>query len=133
VTDSDSALVGRRIQEERNKADLSLSQLAASSGLTKAYLVRLENHGGNPTIEALAATADLIGAPRMTFHDDDSAIPPSLKAYADDAGLTTAEIRTLASIRWRRTEQPKTVQRWRFIHESITASRAFDDDRQLHN
>jgi transcriptional regulator with XRE-family HTH domain len=134
VTTFDPAVVGRRVREERNKAGLSLSQLATGAGLTKAYLVRLENQGGNPTLEALTSiadalevtVADLIDAPRLTLDPQDIDIPSALHAYADDYGLSRADVRMLASIKWRKGERPKTQERWKFIHDSIRASRSFD-------
>jgi len=116
------------------KVRISLSQLAERTGLTKAYLVRLENQGANPTLEALAAiadalevtVADLIGAPKLTFEPDEIEIPPSLQAYADEYRLTSPDVRLLASMQWRKGERPRTPERWRFIHDSIRASRSFD-------
>lgn len=134
VTAFDAETVGRRIREEREKAGLSLSQLAGRSGLTKAYLVRLENQGGNPTVEALAAiadaleltVADLLDRPRLVIDEAELDIPASLRAYADEYGATSADVQQLASIHWRQGERPRTVERWRFIHDSLRASRSLE-------
>lgn len=134
-------MVGRRVRAERLKAGLSLSQLAAEAGLTKAYLVRLENHGGNPSLESLAAiaealeltVADLLSRPRLVIDENEARVPASLLAYSEDAGLSSAEIRQLASIKWRAADLPRSVERWRFIHQSLRASRSLDnlgDDEQ---
>lgn len=131
----DAKTVGRRVREERERADLSLSQLAEQSGLSKAYLVRLENQGGNPSLETLAAiadaleltVADLLDRPRIVLEEVDPDVPPSLRRFADEAGLTSGELRQLASIKWRQEERPKTVDRWRFIHQSLRASRSIDE------
>lgn len=130
----DPAVVSRRVREEREKSGMSLSQLAAAAGLTKAYLVRLENQGGNPTIDALMGIADaldltiadLVGTPKLVFDFDEQPVSPSLLAYADAAKLTSAEVRTLASIQFRKQERPRSVERWRFIHDSLRASRQLD-------
>ncbi|HEX8647655.1 MAG TPA: helix-turn-helix transcriptional regulator [Thermoleophilaceae bacterium] len=132
----DPAVVGRRVREEREKAGMSLSQLAAGSGLTKAYLVRLENQGGNPTLDALMGiadaleltVADLVDRPRLSFDLSEAPPPPSLLAYADEFGLTSAEVRMLASIQFRRGERPRSSERWKYIHDSLRASREFDRD-----
>lgn len=134
VRSFDPVVVGRRVREERDKTGLSLAQLAELSGLTKAYLVRLENQGANPTLEALAAiadaldvtVADLIESPVLTFDVTEVELPASLKAYADEYRLTSADIRLLASIQWRGGERPKSPERWKFIHDSIRASKTFD-------
>ncbi len=89
----DSEAIGRRVREEREKAGLSLAQLADASGLTKAYLVRLENQGGNPSVEVIAqiaealdlTAADLLSGPVIRFVGDEADIPPSLRAFADEA------------------------------------------------
>ncbi len=107
VTTFDPAVIGQRVREERDKAGLSLSQLAALAGVTKAYLVRLENQGGNPTLEVLASladsldvtVADLVDAPKLVF-DDASAppeVPAALQAYANEFGASSADVRMLAS------------------------------------
>jgi transcriptional regulator with XRE-family HTH domain len=136
VADFDPRLVGRRVRSEREKAGLSLAQLARASGLTKAYLVRLENQGGNPTIDALNAIAealdltiaDLIGAPKLVIDSDELDIPASLQAYAAERNLSTADVRMLASIKWRRGQRPQTPQRWRFIHDSLRASESLEGE-----
>lgn len=127
--------VGRRVRAERQKAGLSLSQLAGQAGLTKAYLVRLETQGGNPSLESLVAiadaleltVADLLDRPRLVLDEEETEIPGSLRAYAEDARLSSVEVRQLASIKWRASERPHTVERWRFIHQSLRASRSLEE------
>ena len=132
----DIAQIGERVRRERQKAGLSLAQLAEATGLTKAYLVRLENQAGNPSLEVLAqiadaldvTIADLVNAPVMTYSGDGGEAPPSLKAFAEEAKLSSTEFRMLASIKWRRGEQPETKECWRFVFDSLRASRRFDDE-----
>jgi transcriptional regulator with XRE-family HTH domain len=127
--------VGMRIRRERDKAGLSLAQLADLTGLSKAYLVRLEKRGGNPSLDVLGriadalevTVADLVGGTVVRFELEDAEIPPSLRAYADEAHLTSDEMRTLVSIRWRRGEEPRTPDRWRYIHNSLRLSRSMDE------
>src|SRR4051812_19615343 len=101
--------VGERIRSERNKAGLSLSQLASATGTSKAYLVRLETDPhSNPSLAVLGqiadaldiTIADLVGRPKLTVDETELQISPSLRAFADEAGLTRVDVRTLASIRW---------------------------------
>lgn len=127
--------VGRRVRAERQKAGLSLSQLAEQAGLTKAYLVRLETQGGNPSLDSLVAiadaleltVADLLDRPRLVLDEEETEIPASLRAYAEDARLSSVEVRQLASIKWRAAERPHSVERWRFIHQSLRASRSLEE------
>jgi transcriptional regulator with XRE-family HTH domain len=133
--------LGRRVREARIKAGLSIAQLAGLAGLTKAYLVRLENQSANPSMdvvsriaEALDLTiADLVGGPVIRFVGDDADVPPSLRAFADQAKLTSSEVTMLASIRWRQGEQPRTAERWQYVFRSLQMSREIDtehDDAQ---
>lgn len=130
--------VGRRVREEREKAGLSLAQLAAASGLTKAYLVRLENQTGNPSVEVVVqiaealdlTAADLLGGPVIRFVGDDSDVSPSLRAFADDASLSSSDLRMLASIRWRDEKPPQTAERWRYVYRSLLMSHEIDEEKQ---
>ncbi len=130
--------VGSRIRRERDRQRLSLAQLADAAGLSKAYLVRLENDpDANPSLETLkkiadameTTVADLIGRPRIVLDQENLEIPTSLRAFADEAGLTQKELEMLASIRWRGSDQPKTRERWRYVYDSLKASRQFDEER----
>lgn len=131
----DTTRIGDRIKAERASSGLSHARLAALTGLSKTYLIRLEtDSASNPSLEVLhriadaldLTLADLIGAPRVRFDTDDAEVPPSLKDFADTAQLNQREFRTLASIRWRKGEEPQTPERWRFILDSLRASRQLD-------
>jgi transcriptional regulator with XRE-family HTH domain len=133
----DSEAIGRRVREEREKAGLSLAQLADASGLTKAYLVRLENQGGNPSVEVIAqiaealdlTAADLLGGPVIRFVGDESEVSPSLRAFADEAQLSSTDVTMLASIRWRDERPPQTAERWRYVYRSLLMSREIDQEQ----
>lgn len=127
--------IGPRLRTERRRADLSLARLASMTGLSKTYLLKLETESGaNPSLDVLRriaealdlTVADLVGAPPLRGVSDDREIPASLKAFAEVAGLSPHEVETLASIRWRRTEQPQTAERWRYIYDSLKVSKALD-------
>lgn len=127
----------RRLRLERKKAGLSLARLAEISGVSRTYLLKLEkDEASNPSLEILRriadaldiTIADLLGTPSMQFDFDESAIPRSLQAFADQAGLGAKEIRMLASIRWRKGDEPQTAERWRFVLDSLKASRQLDED-----
>lgn len=128
--------VGDRIRREREKAQLSLAQLADAAGLSKAYLLKVENGGTNPSLGVLGqiagaldvTVADLVGGPAFRFDVDDADVPASLRAFADETDLTSAEVRMLASIRWRRGDEPRTPERWRYIYDSLRLSRSMDPD-----
>ena len=130
------APIGERIRLERTRFGLSLGRLAAIAGLSKAYLVRLENDPrANPSLETLqriadaldTTVADLLDRPKLRLDVDEIDVPPSLRAFADDAGLSQKEVEMLASIRWRGADRPKSAERWKFIYNSLKASRLLDD------
>jgi transcriptional regulator with XRE-family HTH domain len=126
--------VGERVRREREKAGLSLSQLAEAAGLSKAYLLKVESGTTNPSLRVLGqiadaldiTVADLVGGLAVTFDVEEVEVPSSLRAFADEADLSSAEVRTLASIRWRKGDEPKTPERWRYIHDSLRVSRSID-------
>jgi transcriptional regulator with XRE-family HTH domain len=127
---------GDRLRREREKAEMSLAQLAEATGISKPYLVRLENEPSNPSLQILArladaldvTVADLLAAPRYQVHDEELQVPPVLRAFADEAGLSTPEVRTLASIRFRRGDEPRSADRWAYIYNSLRLSRGLDPD-----
>ncbi len=134
LVDPHARRIGQRVRAEREKAELSHAALAALTGLTKSYLVRLESTGGNPTIEAIGAIADaldltvgdLVQTPRLTVMYEEADVGPSLRAYADADALTSADVRMLASIQWRTGDEPRSEARWRYIHDSLRVSKALD-------
>jgi transcriptional regulator with XRE-family HTH domain len=135
----ESASARDRIRQARRRTGLSFAQLAGMTGLSKSYLVRLETDPtSNPSLEVLRriadaldiTVADLIGAPKLEFAVEDAGVPPALRAFADEARLTKRELDMLASIRWRKGEEPRTRERWRFILDSLRASRTFDDHEE---
>lgn len=125
---------GERLRREREKAGLSLTQLAAATGISKAYLVKLENEPSNPSLELMArlaealdiTVADLLAGPRYRADPDDLQIPTLLRKFADDHGLSSPEVRTLASIRFRKGDEPRSVERWAYIYNSLRLSRGLD-------
>ena len=129
------SFIGERIRSERKKAKLSLAQLATATELSKTYLIRLETDpSSNPSLgvlhqiaEALDITvADLLDRPKLQFDETAAEVQPSLRAFADQASLSKADVRTLASIRWRKGDEPQTVERWRYVYDSLLLSRHLD-------
>jgi XRE family transcriptional regulator, master regulator for biofilm formation len=137
MTPQESASARDRIRQARRRTGLSLAQLAEMTGVSKSYLVRLETDPtSNPSLEVLRriadaldiTVADLIGAPKLEFAIGDAEIPATLRAFADEARLNKRELDMLASIRWRKGDEPRSRERWRYILDSLRASRTFDDD-----
>lgn len=127
-----------RLRRQRERLNQSLSDLADAAGVSKTYLLRLEtDQDANPSLDILrriadaldTTVADLIGGPAVRFNGDDAEVPASLRAFADEMKLTEREFELLASIRWRKAEEPQTSDRWRYILDSLRASRSLDEPR----
>lgn len=113
---------------------MSLNQLAERSGISKGYLSALENeeHGPRrPSGETLYAIAEALGVTmsdlmgRRLLTESDAKIPPSLKEFADEAGLPQRDVAMLAAIEFR-GEHPKTKERWSYIYNAIRTSGDLD-------
>ena len=126
--------VGDRIRRLRRERDLSLNQLAERSGVSKSYLWSLENdeegaaRPGGETLykvaEALGVTmSELLGRRLLTEPPED--VPKSLQAFAKSEGLSDADVRMLATIRFR-GQQPSTERAWAFIYQAIQAALSLD-------
>ena len=120
--------VGDEIKRRRAEQELSLSDLARLSGVSKGYLSELEaNVAPRPSAATLFKIAAALGTSmgellgdeqRPSGAADTSAIPASLREFAEQARLPDAEVRMLAGIRYR-GRSPKTEDDWRYIYESI--------------
>lgn len=128
--------VGSRIKRYREEKGISLSQLARDAEISKGYLWSLENPEGShqrPSGETLYAIASVLGVTmsdllgRKMILERDSEIDPELARFAEEEGLSQADVETLASIQWR-GDPPSSVERWRFIHNAIKMSRSMDPD-----
>jgi transcriptional regulator with XRE-family HTH domain len=106
------------------------------TGLSKSYLVRLETDAGsNPSLEVLhriaealdTTVADLLGRAPVRIEPNELQIPSSLRAFADEAGLSSRDLQMLASIRWRKGEEPQSPERWRYVLNSLRMSKQLDD------
>ena len=125
--------VGGRIHHLRTEAGMSLSELADATGVSKSYLWNLESKEQHqrPSGETLYAIAKalnttmsaLMGKRLLTEPQDD--VDDALRAFAKRAKLSKAEITMLASIKWR-GDEPRTVERWRFVYDALKASRSLD-------
>jgi transcriptional regulator with XRE-family HTH domain len=124
-----------RLRQERQRAGMSLARLAEETAMSKTYLLRLETDAdANPSLDVLrriadaldVTVADLLGASATRFVADEADVPPSLRIFADEQNLSPRDFEQLASIRWRKGEVPTSSERWRFILQSLQASRQFD-------
>lgn len=132
----DPDTIGARIRVYRQTAEMSLSELARVSEISKSYLWNLENRSGHQqpsattlyqVAKALGTTmSELLGKKLLVEPAAQTDLDPVLAKFAKSEKLNAAEVATLASIQWR-GEPPKTVDRWRYVHQALKTSRSLDD------
>ena len=129
-------VAGDRIRRYREEKGMSLSQLARDAQVSKGYLWSLEHpdgpHEQRPSGKTLYAIAKALGVTmsdllgQRLVIEPSGEIDPSLAAFAEQDGLSQADVAMLASVQWR-GDPPRTVDRWRYIYQAITTSRSLDD------
>jgi transcriptional regulator with XRE-family HTH domain len=130
--------VGSRIRRYRKEKNISLSRLARDAGISKGYLWNLENppegdHHQRPSGETLYVIAKALGVTmsdllgRKLMIERDATADPALEKFAEEDGLSQADVEMLASIQWR-GDKPTSVDRWRYIYRSIVMSRSLDTE-----
>jgi transcriptional regulator with XRE-family HTH domain len=119
-----------QIRTRRTERGLSLAELARQARVSKGYLHELETKtdGPRPSADVLYRLAFALGAsvgellekdiPRVAELTD---VPEALRAFALRAGLSEADLRMLAAIRFR-GHQPRTARDWEYLYESIRRS-----------
>jgi transcriptional regulator with XRE-family HTH domain len=126
--------LGGRLKQLRSELGLTQAEVARRAGVSAPYLSELEGgHGRRPSGEVLLRLAEALGVTiaellgrELRPPDDQGQVTPSLEEFARDRGLGSADVKMLASIRFR-GEPPRTPRRWAMIYDAIVASRTFDD------
>jgi transcriptional regulator with XRE-family HTH domain len=114
---------GERLRKLRTQRNLSLDELAAKTGLSKAYLWRLEtNPDVNPSIEVaqrlalgLEVAIGALIAESSAGADGDVEIPPTLRQAQERFEIPAQDLPDLARIRFRGA-QPMTVEDWGLLY-----------------
>ena len=117
--------LGNRIRSIREERNLSITDLAARSSISRGYLYLVESGKSNPTEEKLSAIAQALGVLVSDLTGELEAagqlldnIPESLREFADQEGLTSADINMLSKINYR-GKQPKTALDWKLLYSVI--------------
>jgi transcriptional regulator with XRE-family HTH domain len=76
ATEAVLASIGERLRVARDRAGLTLEQLAEASGLSKAHLSRLESSERQPSIGALLDLSATLGVPVNVLLGEDRDGPP---------------------------------------------------------
>ncbi len=81
VTEATLASIGERLRAARDRAGLTLDQLAEATGLSKAHLSRLESSERQPSIAALLDLSATLGVPvNVLLGEDRDGAPLSISA-----------------------------------------------------
>lgn len=81
--DSPHSLIAAAVRRERERAGLSLTELARRAGLAKSTLSQLESGTGNPSVETLWALGTALGVP---FSQLVAAPPPAIHVVRSGEG-----------------------------------------------
>lgn len=81
-------IIARSLRRERDRAGLSLSELAKRAGVAKSTLSQLESASGNPSVETLWALGVALGIPFTTLVE-----PPASRVHV----VRSADISTVRS------------------------------------
>lgn len=126
---TDSEQLGDRIRQLRKQKRMTLSELARQASVSKGYLSQIERgDAGRPSAQALHGIASVLGTSVASLlgmpvgeADTEIMISESLRKFAEVENLSEDEVAMLARVRYR-GRQPRTVEDWRFLYESIKRS-----------
>lgn len=131
-----SHALGARVKKHRLERGLNLSELAAAARLSKSYVSSIEaGDTPRPSGETLYAIAEALGVTmsdllgRRLLTETQQEQPESLLEFASEHQLPEADVRMLASIRFR-GGQPKTKERWAHIYSAIRQTEWMDKDKE---
>ena len=113
--------IGVRIKQMREKKGWSLTELAQRAHISRSYLYQIERGASAPTEEKVRQLATALGAlPSELLGEEPPTanIPESLRQFADEARLESAEVLMLAQIEYR-GKKPQTKEEWRAIYAVI--------------
>ena len=120
--------LGRRLRALRSEQQLSLSELARLSGVSKGYLSLIErSDAARPSAATLFALAEALGVSVIELYEGCATpipvveIPDSLREFGEQADLPPTDLEMLAGIHYRGSA-PETKEDWHFIYESIRRS-----------
>ncbi|MDN3444709.1 XRE family transcriptional regulator [Microbacterium sp. APC 3901] len=81
--------IARTLRRERERAALSVSELARRAGISKATVSQLETGSGNPSVETLWALGVALGVPFAVLVDQQANAPTLIRAE-DLAGVPSS-------------------------------------------
>jgi len=118
-----STEVGQRIKKLREERKWSLSELARQARISRSYLYQIEIGKSSPTEDKLRSIANALGVTLSNLLEGvkEMEIPESLKEFAREENLPSADIEMLARLSYR-GHQPASVEQWRILYRVIKAT-----------
>ena len=116
--------IGERVRQRRDEMNITATELAKRAEVTKGYVSQIENGlVPRPSADVLyrlasalgTTVADLLGKEVVPIQKE---IPAGLLKFIEQENLPNEDIEMLAAIKFR-GRQPRTVEDWRFLYESI--------------
>jgi transcriptional regulator with XRE-family HTH domain len=129
----DLKMLGQNIRYLRQGRNLSLADIAAKSGVSKAYISDLENGlGGRPNVQylykialTLETTIDTLinlslkpAQRKAVAAVSKEPLPPGLEEFAKQERLEPQQIEMLARLNFR-GNRPKDPDAWKLIYDTI--------------
>lgn len=138
------ARIAEGLRDAREHHGWTVREVAARTGVSAAYVNRLERGDvTRPGADVVRRLEDVIGplaAPpqrsesppaalprrgRRAAGPASSVLPDGLLQLAEEQGLSAADVVVLSALRFN-GRQPRTIERWRVIHEALAASEELD-------
>lgn len=113
--------IGPRVRRLREARGWSLTELSSRAGISRSYLTQIEHGESIPTQDKIIKLAEALGALPSELLGEDTRhmdIPQSLREFAEQANLGSAEIQMLSQIEYR-GNRPNTVKEWKAIYSLI--------------
>ncbi len=120
-----------QIRKRRLEQNITLTELARRSQVSKGYLSQLENNpsGPRPSADVLYRIAFALGASvgallekQLASESDElTDIPEGLRSLALAERIPEEEIKVLAQITYR-GRRPSSAEDWKYLYESIKRS-----------
>ncbi len=136
--------IAQGIRVAREHHGWTVRELAARTGVSAAYVNRLERGEViRPGADVVRRLEDVIGplaAPpqrsaarpgpasrreRRAAGPTPSVLPEGLRQLAEEQGLSAADVVELSALRFN-GRQPRTIERWRAVHEALAATEELD-------
>lgn len=120
---------GQRVRQERKEQEYNQQELADRVGISRTYLSQIEQGKAQNLSLRLAQKLSTELGIESPYEEDSSseksAIPDSLRQFAEEDDIPDSDVEMLASIEYR-GNQPQSAGKWRMVYHVIKG--ASEDD-----